>query len=243
MSRPAPDDRPDGRVVLVTGATGALGQVAIERFGREGARIAGVGRERAALDAAAARAGVPAERWLSVVGELTDAQAALAVADAVTDRWGRIDVLLHLVGGWTGGTDVVDLAPDEIRRMLDQHLWTTLNVVQAVVPGMVQRGFGRVLAVSSPFAAEPGGRSGSYSVAKAAQEALIRSLAREVAGSGVTANIVIVRTIDAKHERESAPSPKNARWTTPEEIADVLAFLASPAADAVNGARVPLDGR
>ena len=230
-------------VVLVTGATGALGRTAIERFAREGARIAAVGRDRVALDELAARFDLPTDRWVPVTGELTDAHAAAAIAGAVADRWHRIDVLLHLVGGWTGGTDVVDLAADEVQTMLDQHLWTTLNIVQAVLPGMADRGFGRVLAVSSPFAAEPAGRGGSYSVGKAAQEALIRSLAREIAGTGVTANLVIVRTIDAKHERESDPSPKTAKWTTPEEIADVLAFLASPAGGTLNGARIPLDGR
>ena len=243
MSSPGPSDSSDPAVVLVTGATGPLGSVAIERFARDGARIAAVGRDRAALDAVAERVGLAPDRWLPVVGELTDVDAGVAIANAVTERWGRIDVLLHLVGGWAGGTDVVDLDADEIRRMLDQHLWTTLNVVQAVVPGMVGRRFGRVLVVSSPFAAEPAGGGGSYSVAKAAQEALIRSLARELGNSGVTANVLIVRTIDAKHERETAPSSKNARWTTPEEIADVLAFLASPAAATVNGVRFPLDGR
>ena len=127
--------------------------------------------------------------------------------------------------------------------MLDQHLWTTFHLAQAVVPGMVSRGFGRVVGVSSPFAANPGPRGAAYAVAKAAEEVVLRSVAREVGGSGVTANVVIVRAIDTKHERETARSPRNAAWTTPEELADTLAFLASPAAAAVNGARVTLDGR
>jgi len=127
--------------------------------------------------------------------------------------------------------------------MLDQHLWTTLNVLQAVVPGMVERGSGRVIAVSSPLAAEPGPKGASYAVAKAAEEVLVRSLAREVSGSGVTANVVLIRTLDPKHERETAPTPKNASWATPEEVAETLVFLASPAAAAVNGARIPLYGR
>ena len=127
--------------------------------------------------------------------------------------------------------------------MLDQHLWTTLHVAQAVVPGMVERGFGRVIAVSSPLAADPGPKGASYAVAKAAEEALVRSLAREVSGSGVTANLVLVRTLDPNHERETAPTAKNASWATPEEVAETMAFLASPAAAAVNGARIPLYGR
>jgi NAD(P)-dependent dehydrogenase (short-subunit alcohol dehydrogenase family) len=80
-------------------------------------------------------------------------------------------------------------------------------------------------------------------MAKAAEEVLLRSLARETAGSGVTANLLVVRTVDAMHEREAAPSARNATWTTPEEVADVLAFLASPAAAAINGQRIGLDGR
>jgi NAD(P)-dependent dehydrogenase (short-subunit alcohol dehydrogenase family) len=108
---------------------------------------------------------------------------------------------------------------------------------------MLERGHGRILAVSSPFASDPRAKGSSYAIGKAAEETLLRTLAREVAGSGVTVNMVLVRTIDAEHERETSPSSANASWTTPEEIADVLAFLASPAGAAVNGARIPLDGR
>jgi NAD(P)-dependent dehydrogenase (short-subunit alcohol dehydrogenase family) len=233
----------DAPVVLITGATGPLGRASAQRFALDGARIALVGRDAGRLDASGEALGVGSDQWLAVPGELTDADAARAVADAVIDHWGRIDVLLHLVGGWVGGTAVVDLDHDEVRGMLDQHLWTTLHVAQAVVPGMVERGFGRVIAVSSPLAAEPGPKGASYAIAKAAEEVLIRSLAREVAASGVTANLVIVRALDANHERETAPSTKNASWVTPEEVSETLVFLASPAAASVTGARIPLYGR
>lgn len=230
-------------VVLVTGATGALGRAVVKRFAADGARLVLVGRDEGRLREVADEAGLPAERWHAALGELTDRAAADAIAASATARFGRIDVLLHLVGGWAGGTPVPELDPDEVGRMLDQHLWTTLHVTGAVVPGMVERGFGRVLAVSSPFAQTPAAKGGSYAVAKAAQETLLRTLAREVAGTGVTVNVVVVRTIDAAHARETDPTPKNAAHTTPEEIAEAFAYLASRAADAVNGARVPLDGR
>lgn len=230
-------------VVLVTGVTGSLGPAVAARFVADGARLALVGTNGARLESVAGGLGLPDDRWLPVVADLRDAAAAHAAVAAVEARFGRIDVLAHLVGGWTGGTAVVDLDAEEVRGMLDQHLWTTLHVVQAVVPGMVARGSGRVLAVTSPLAANPGPRGASYAIAKAAEETLLRSLAREVAGSGVTANLVVVRTIDAGHERESAPAPRNASWTTPQEAAEALAFLASPAAASINGARIPLDGR
>src|SRR3990172_6120760 len=232
-----------GLVVLITGAPGPVGGAAAARFAADGARLALVGRDPGRLDAVVRELGLPEDRVLPVPADLRDGEAARAVAATVDARFGRIDVLLHLVGGWTGGTAVVDLDPDEVRRMLDQHLWTTLHVVQAVVPGMVARGSGRVLAVSSPFAASPGPRGASYAIAKAGEEILLRSLARETAGTGVTANLLVVRAVDAAHERESAPSPRNAGWTTPEEVARVLSFMASPAAAAVNGQRIGLDGR
>ena len=233
----------DPPVVLITGATGPLGRVAVKRFAADGARLALAGTNRARLAAVAAEAGVADDAWLPVVGDLRDREAVGAVVAAIEQRFGRLDALLHLIGGWAGGTPVVDLDADEITSMLDQHLWTTFHLVRAVAPGMVERGFGRLLAVSSPFAANPGPKGAGYAIAKAAEELLLRSLAREVAGSGVTANVVVVRKIDAFHQREKAPDAKNAAWTTPEEIADTLAFLASPAAAAVNGARVALDGR
>jgi NAD(P)-dependent dehydrogenase (short-subunit alcohol dehydrogenase family) len=231
------------QVVLVTGATGALGTAVVRRFAAEGARLALVGRDEDRLREVADETDLAADAWMPVLGELTDRAAAQAVVDAVEARFGRVDVLVHLVGGWAGGTAVADLDPGEVGRMLDQHLWTTLHVTQAAVPGMVQRGFGRVLSVTTPFASNPAANGASYAIGKAAQETLLRTLARETAGSGVTVNVVQVRKIDAKHEREAEPTAKNGTWTTPEEIAEAFASLASPAGEAITGARIPLDGR
>jgi NAD(P)-dependent dehydrogenase (short-subunit alcohol dehydrogenase family) len=108
---------------------------------------------------------------------------------------------------------------------------------------MAERGFGRVIAVSSPFAAAPGPRGASYALAKAAEEVVVRTVAREHAADGITANLLVVKAVDVAHERETAPSKANASWVTPDEVAEALAWLASPAAAAVNGARIPLDGR
>ena len=231
------------RVVLITGATGTLGRVVVARWAASGAHLALAGTDLDRLTALATEHDLPDDRWLPVVGDLVKPEDAKAACDAVIDRFGRVDVLAHLVGGWAGGTTVVDLDRDEIRHLLDQHLWSTLNVLQSIVPGMVERGWGRVVAVTSPFGREPSAKSGSYGVAKAAEEMLLGVLAREVADSGVTVNVVSARTIDGKHERETDPAPRNRAWTTPDEIAHVLDFLCSDEAAAVNGARIPLDGR
>lgn len=231
------------RVVLVTGATGGLGRIVVPAVAAAGARLGLVGTDQGRLAALASDAGLADGRWVTAGGDLRDPVEARRAVEEVVGRFGGVDVVLHLVGGWLGGTPVVELDHDELRSMLDQHLWTTLHVLQAVVPGMVERGWGRILAVSSPNALDPAKKMASYAVGKAAEEVLLRTLAREVAGSGVTINVVVVRAIDTGHERESAPSVKNAGWTTPEEIASVLLFLCSDEAAAITGARIPLDGR
>lgn len=230
-------------VVLITGATGPAGRAAARRFAGDGAVVALNGSDAGRLEALLAELALDPASAMAAPGDLTEPDAAASVVRAVETRFGRVDVLLHLVGGWTGGTGVAGLDPGEVRWMLQQHLWTTLHVLQAVVPGMAGRGFGRIVAVSSPFASAPGPKGASYAMAKAAEEVLVRSLAREHAGDGITANILVVKTLDAGHERESAPTKANASWVTPEELAEALAWLASPAASAVTGARIPLDGR
>jgi NAD(P)-dependent dehydrogenase (short-subunit alcohol dehydrogenase family) len=229
--------------VLVTGATGPSGRAVARRFAADGARLALNGSDASRLAAVIAELGLAAERALAVPGDLTDPGAACGVVTAAEAAFGRVDVLVHLVGGWTGGTAVVDVDHAEVRSMLDQHLWTTLNTLQAVLPGMTSRGFGRVVAVSSPFATSPGPRGASYAMAKAAEEVLLRSVARETAADGVTANVVVIRTLDDERSRAAQPNARTAGWTTPEELADAIAWIASPAAAAVNGQRIPLDGR
>jgi NAD(P)-dependent dehydrogenase (short-subunit alcohol dehydrogenase family) len=231
------------RVVLITGATGKLGRVVAADFASAGATLALVGRNRDRLTTLASDLGLAVDRWTPAVADLTDPEATRTAVDAVVERFGRVDVVLHLVGGWAPGAPVVELAAENLRLMLDQHLWTTLHVVQATVPGMIARSWGRVIAVSTPFAVNPLGKGAAYAISKGAEETLLRALAREVASDGVTANLVVVKRIDVDHERDREPSPQNATWTTPEEIAAVMRLLCTDEAAAITGARIPLDGR
>jgi NAD(P)-dependent dehydrogenase (short-subunit alcohol dehydrogenase family) len=168
---------------------------------------------------------------------------AREVVAAAAQAFGRVDVVAHLVGGWAGGTEVAALDHDEVRRMLDQHLWTTLNILQAAIPGMRERGYGRLIGVSTPFATTPGPRGAAYAIAKSSVELLLRSVAKEVAADGITANVLVMRTLDDERARAQQPNAKRNSWTAPEELAEAIAWLASPGAAAVNGARIPLDGR
>ena len=229
------------RVVLITGATGVLGRETTRVFAAEGARLGLVGTDGDRLRGVAGELGLADDRWVPAVGDLRQRDGARAAVETVEAAFERVDVLVHLVGGYAAGTPIAELDPADVTEMLDQHLWTTLHLAQAVIPGMVARGWGRVLAVSPPVAAEPPAKMAPYAIGKAAQEVLLRTLAREVAGAGITVNLVIVKAIDEHGVR--ATDPKKASWTGPEEIAATFRFLASDEAAAVTGARVPLNNR
>lgn len=231
------------RVVFIAGATGGLGRAAAAAFAKAGDRVVLCGTDRDRLAAVASDLGLTDGRWAAAVGNLSDPDGARTAVAAAIDAFGRIDILLHLVGGFVSGATLAEVDPAEVRSMLDQHVWTTVNLVQAVVPGMVERGWGRVVAAATAAAVTAPAKSGPYGAAKAAQEVLLRSLAKEVSSAGVTVNLVALRAIDEQHERETAPSSKNVAWTTPEEIVATLLFLCSEDAAAINGARIPLDGR
>jgi NAD(P)-dependent dehydrogenase (short-subunit alcohol dehydrogenase family) len=156
-------------------------------------------------------------------------------------RFGGPDVVVHLVGGWRGGTPISEIADEDVSAMLDQHVWTTLNLTRAAAPRLAERGWGRIIAVSSPIASAPAAGMSAYALGKAAQEALLMTLARELGGTGVSVNVLHVRKIDADRERERQRSAKNAHWSTPEEIWAAIRYLCSDEAAAISGARLPLD--
>jgi NAD(P)-dependent dehydrogenase (short-subunit alcohol dehydrogenase family) len=229
------------RVVLITGATGVLGRVVAASFAADGARLGLVGTDGDRLTGVARDLGLAEDRWVAAIGDLRQPDGARAAVASVTAAFGGVDVLVHLVGGWTGGTPIADVDPGDVVEMLDQHLWTTFHITRAVVPKMVERGWGRVLAVTTPVATEPPAKMAPYAIGKAAEEVLLRTLARETASTGVTVNMVAVKAIDEKGER--ATDPKKASWTGPDEIAATFRFLASDDAAAITGARIPLHGR
>jgi 3-oxoacyl-[acyl-carrier protein] reductase len=114
--------------------------------------------------------------------------------------------------------------------------------VQAFVPYLVRNKWGRVVMITSPYAARPNAKGGPYAIGKAGQEALMLTLAQELKGSGVTTNLLQAKSIDAKREKVSSPSPDNASWTTPEELTAAILYLLTDEAGTVNGAKMPLYG-
>jgi NAD(P)-dependent dehydrogenase (short-subunit alcohol dehydrogenase family) len=220
---------PGERVVVITGAGGGAGSAAARAFAAQGARLALLGRDSGRLEQLAA--GFAPDRVLVSSADLLDAAQAKSAAAAVQARFGRADVLLHLVGGWTGGSSLAETSLDDFQSMLDQHVWSTIHTAQAFVPLLAANPGGRLMIVSSPVANHPTARSGAYAAAKAAQEALVLTLASELKAAGGTANILQVKSIDVKGQGSG---------TTPAELVAAMLYLCSPEAALINGARLPL---
>jgi len=232
----AAGDRP---VAMISGATGGLGRVLAADLAADGWGLALLGSSEERLDELIAQLELPGERGLAATADLRDAAAAGRAVEAAYERFGHVDGLAHLVGGWTGGTNVVDTADEPFVEMLDQHLWTSLNVTRALVPRMVAAGRGRIVAVTTPIAGAPEAGMGAYAVGKAAEETLFATLAQELVGTGVTVNVVRVRAIDTRQRRDDDPD-KDTDKTTPEEICAAIRYLFSDAARVVNGQRIGL---
>lgn len=229
-------------MIAVAGAGGSLGPPACEALVARGATVAVADIDAELLEAVARRAGAATERWHASTVDLLDPQAAGAWASTLHERFGRIDALAHLVGGWRGG-DPIDTAPDEDCEWLHDLLVRTLqHTTRAFLPALREAGpRGRLVLVSSAAAQRPSARGAPYAAAKAAAEAWTLAAADDLSATGGTANILVVREIGP--ERSGAEAAGASPTATPaDDLAQALAWLLGDGAGAMNGQRLALHG-
>ena len=223
------------KVILITGANGGLGNSVTNAFLEAGARVIGVSR-------AIKDADFPNASFSGLAAGLTNAQDARAIVDGAIARAGRVDGLVHLIGGFAGGTPVADTDDATFERMIDMNLRSAFLMIRAALPHMRAQGGGRILAIGSKSAAEPSPKAAVYAASKAALVSLIRSVARETRGQGITANIVLPGTMDTPANRAADPGADPSKWVRPRQVADLLVHLASDRGSQINGAVIPIYG-
>ncbi len=218
----------DGKVVLVTGATGGLGPTVVRELAAAGAHLALAAGNEAQAQALADEIGDAR----GFAADLTDETSTMNLAARVAEHVGKIDALVHLVGGYVGGTVwETDLAAWE--RMLSLNLRSALLAIRAVLPGMLERGRGKIVTVSSRAAHDAGAGMAAYAVSKAALVKLTETLAAEVRDRGVQVNAIAPSTIDTPANRRAMPKADFSKWVTPEELARAIVFLLEN--DAISG--------
>lgn len=227
-----------GRTVLVTGAAGHLGRAVVANFAAQGAQLVVLDRQQEALDAAFAHL----DDCLRIAADLLDAAQTDGAAATAAERFGRIDVVCHIAGGFRMGAPVHAISDADWDFLFDINARTLRNLARAVVPRMIAQRGGKIVTVGA-FAAQHGAANmGAYTAAKSATIRLTEAMSAELREHHINVNCVLPTIIDTPDNRASMPTADPARWVAPAALADVIAFLASDAARAVHGAALPVSG-
>ena len=224
---------------LVTGSTGNLGRAVAKAFGERGANLVLLGHRREALVSAF---GNEDARRMFASADLLDQRKVDAVVRVAIERFGRIDVLCNIAGGFRMGTPVHAMSDDDWSLMFDVNVRTLLNCVRAVVPHMIEAGGGKIVNIGAASAQRGAANMGAYCAAKSSVIRITESMAAELRDKNVNVNCVLPTTIDTPENRAAMPGADPARWVAPEDLANVIVFLGSSDARAIHGAAISVPG-
>jgi NAD(P)-dependent dehydrogenase (short-subunit alcohol dehydrogenase family) len=228
----------ENSTVMITGAAGHLGRAVAASFAQREARLVLVDRHADALEAAF---GVDSAHAL-IAADLLDRHQVQAALAAAVARFGRIDVLCHLAGGFRMGEAVHETTDSTWDFLFDINARAMLNVARAVVPHMLEHGKGKVVTVGAAAAQKGMAQMGAYCASKSSVIRLTEAMSAELKEQNINVNCVLPTIIDTKDNRAAMPDADPARWVSPQALADVIVFLASDAARAVHGAALPVSG-
>ena len=225
----------NNKVVLITGAKGSLGSFVTQRFLATGATVVGISRSISQAD-------FPEANFVALPVDFTKAGAAGKAVESVVSRFGRLDALVHLLGGFAGGQTLAETDDATWEQMCDLNLTSAFYVLRAVIPHLRKSGKGRIIAIGSLTAAEPHAGLGAYVTFKAALTMLVRTVASENKDAGLTANVVLPGTMDTPTNRKSMPGADFSKWVRPGDVADLVLWLADDRAAHITGTAISVDG-
>lgn len=228
---------PTPRTVVITGAAGALGSAVVARFAAERAQLALLGHDANKLRA---QIGNLAPDALLLAADVTDQESVSAAMQQVVARFGTVDVLVHVAGGFEMGEPVHTLSRAAWQRMLDLNAWSLVTVTRDVVPLMQRQKRGSIVAVSSRAADAGGAQMGAYAASKSALQRLVESLSQELRGDGINVNSIAPSTLDTPQNRRAMPNADFGSWVSTERAAAAIAYLTSDAGSVIHGQHLAL---
>jgi NAD(P)-dependent dehydrogenase (short-subunit alcohol dehydrogenase family) len=228
-----------GQTVMITGAAGNLGRAVSAAFAAAGANLVLLDLNDDALqEIATSGAGAVMRQRV----DLADSASIAAAVNAAIARFGKIDALCNLAGGFHMGEKVHNIPADKWNFMMELNAGSVLRMSQAVVPHMLKAGAGKIVNIGAFSALSGKADMGAYVASKSAVIRLTESMAAELRVSNINVNCVLPSIIDTPQNRAAMPKADPSRWVAPEALADVLLFLCSPAARAIHGAAIPVVG-
>jgi len=224
-----------GQVAIVTGASGALGTSMVISLLAAGATVVGIDRTGAKAE--------PADQLTHYYSaSLTDPENARRAIASVAADFGKIDILVHVMGAFAGGAPVAETDDATWNRMMDINLNAAFYVLRAVVPVMRAAGYGRIIAIGSRQAVQPAANVGAYSASKAALVSLVQTVALENKDKNIRANVILPGTMDTAANRAAMPNANFEKWVKTSKVADVVVMLAGEAGTEITGAAIPIYG-
>jgi 3-oxoacyl-[acyl-carrier protein] reductase len=240
-----------GRVALVTGASGSIGAEVSRALAARGAAVAVHGRTESALGKVVADIGAAGGTAVAHVGDVRDAGRLDATVAEIASTLGTIDVLVPLAGGDGVPSPTAELTPERWRSVIETDLTSVFLTVHAVLPGMLERGGGRIVTVASSAGRRPSQANAAYAAAKAGVVMLTEHLAKEYAASGIRVNCVAPAIVDTAKLRDRMPAARLdavaahvplGRIGRPDDVAEAVAFLASDASSWITGTTLDITG-
>ena len=224
------------KIALVTGANGGLGTSVTRALLDDGFSVVGLAPHIEPSD-------FDHPHFTAMPATLNSLAEATRAVETVIAHFGKIDVLAHLVGGFSGGKSVSDTDDATFQKMLDMNLNSAFHILRAVLPVMRKAGGGRIIAIGSRAAEDPGASVGAYSASKAALVSLIRTVAIENEDAGIAANVILPGTMDTPANRSAMPGANVSEWVQPSSVASLIVWLAGDGGKYVTGASIPVYGR
>jgi NAD(P)-dependent dehydrogenase (short-subunit alcohol dehydrogenase family) len=224
-----------GKIALVTGANGGLGTFVTQALLDAGATVVGLSRKIGQSE-------FNNPNFTALPAEISKAGGAKAAMESLVARFGRLDILVHTVGGFAGGQPIAEIDDDTFQRMFDVNLHATFYILRAAIPVMRKTGNGRIVGIGSRAALDPGAGVGAYSASKAAMVSLIRTVAQENKDAGITANVILPGTMDTPTNRKVMSNFDFSKSVRPAAVAGLITWLVSEAGKDVNGAVIPVYG-
>ena len=223
------------RVVLITGANGGLGTSVTEAFLQTGDRVIGASRKITSSD-------FPKSKFERAQGDFTQLPVIRETVSKIIAKYGRLDVLVHVLGGFAGGTPISETSDATWEQMRDLNLTAAFYFMRETIPHLRKAPNGRTIAIGSLTAREPHANLGAYVVFKNALSMLVQTVAAESAETRLTANVILPGTMDTAANRKAMPDADFAKWLPPKNVAELAVWLAEESAGNVNGATLAIDG-
>ncbi|HWZ96586.1 MAG TPA: SDR family NAD(P)-dependent oxidoreductase [Candidatus Dormibacteraeota bacterium] len=224
------------KVILITGASGGLGVSVTNRFLAGGETVIGSSRKITAAE-------FPAPNFVAMPADFTNDAAVRAAVDSIIQKYGRLDTLVHVLGGFAGGKSVAETDDATWNQMRDLNLNSAFYVLRAAIPHLRKSGNGRIVAIGSLAATAAHAGIGAYVTFKAALSMLVQTVALENKDAGLTANVILPGTMDTPVNRKSMPNADFSKWLKTESVAELAYFLGQDSAAHINGAVIPIDGQ